>query len=307
MAPSTKVRVGLALLCAICLSPRASDAAVGVAVLVPGTLNSAVPGTPHSSYFSAAILETVRTAGYETFVINGLDPLGGLEQNGAATLKALREDYLSGHPGKDAPITLVCHSAGGLYALYAAANAGDLPIRRIIMVSAPLEGSLLADHVLGGRGQEESLRRDLSALPLTINLDGLKQLGTKGVADFLAKIRLDPEIHLYAVGGSQRPPPDPLHAMDVEYLSPVFAITNRIIGRESDGIVERASAYGSPVIRGTDGRPMSIRKLESLHADLDHAEQLLDWRILETLGFYNAFLVERRQKIFYAEILKAAL
>ena len=43
-----------------------------------------------------------------------------------------------------------------------------------------------------------------------------------------------------------------------------------------------------------------------LHADLDHAEQLLDWRILEALGFYNAGLIERRQRTFYSEVLKAS-
>jgi pimeloyl-ACP methyl ester carboxylesterase len=306
MTAKPRWRVALGLLCASGLLPAAARAGEGMAVLVPGTLNSAVPGTPHSAYFSAAILETVAAAGYETFVIKGLDPIGGLERNGEATLKSMRAEYLSRHPRKDAPITLLCHSAGGLYALYAAARSGDLPIARIIMVSAPLEGARLADYVLGSRGAAESLRRDLEPLPLTINLDGLKQLGTKGVAEFLAGIRLDPSVRLYAAAGSQRSPPNPLRAMDVEFLSPVFTITNRIIGRESDGIVERTSAYGSPVIMGTDGMPVPVRKLDRLHADLDHAEQLLDWRILEALGFYNAFLIEDRQRRFYSELLRAS-
>lgn len=306
MAPSTRPRVFLTLLCALWLSSRTSHASEGVAVLVPGTLNSVVPGTARSPYFSAAILESVEAAGYEAFVVKGLDPVGRLEENGETTLKSLRAGYLSRHPLKDAPITLLCHSAGGLYALYAAANAGDLPIRRIIMVSTPLQGSHLADAILGG-GNAEELRGQLASYSLTVNLDGLRELGTKSVARFLTKVRLDPSIRLYAVGGSQGAPPGPLQAMDVEYLSPVFTITNGIIGSESDGIVERSSAYGrDAVIRDTDGARMNVQSLERLHANLDHAEQLLDWRVLEALGFYNAFVIERRQRNFYSEVLKAS-
>jgi pimeloyl-ACP methyl ester carboxylesterase len=306
MAASTRARVGLALACALALAARAARAEE-TTFLVPGTLNSIVPGTPYSPYFSAAILETVKASGSEAFVIKGLDPIGGLEKNGEATLKDLREIYLSRHPRKDAPITLLCHSAGGLYALYAAAHAGDLPIRRIVMISTPLGGARLAEYFLGGGSAAAPSARELSAFPLTINLDGLRQLAPKGVADFLSNIRLDPSIRLYAAAGSQRPPESPLRAMDVQYLSPVYVLTNRIIGAESDGIVERTSSYGGgAAIRGTDGSPMPIRSLERLHADLDHAEQLLDWRLLEALGFYNAFLIERRQREFYSAIMKAA-
>jgi pimeloyl-ACP methyl ester carboxylesterase len=306
MAASKGARVVLALLCAVWLLPRAARAAEEV-VLVPGTLNSALPGTLRTPYFSAAVLEAVSDAGYESFVIQGLRPIGGLEENGAIALKGLREEYLRRHPAKDVPITLLCHSAGGLFALYAAANAPDLPIRRIIMVSTPLEGARLADYFLGDRRKGEELRRELSALPLPINLDGLKELAPKGVAEFLSKLRLNPEIKLYTASGSQSSPPGPLSTMDVEYLSPVFTVTNRIIGERSDGIVECRSAYGrGAIVPGTDGRPVPIRSLEGLHADLDHAEQLLDWRLLESLGFYNAFRIGARQKAFYASLLNAA-
>lgn len=299
-------RAALALLCAGLLLPAAARAGEGVAFLVPGTLNSVVPGTGRSPYFSAAIVETVAGAGYEPVVVKGLDPIGTLERNGAVVLRTLREEYLRRHPRKDAPITLLCHSAGGLYALYAAALARDLPIRRIIMISAPLKGARLADAVLGARADDGALRRELESYPLTINLDGLKQLGSKGVAAFLAALRLDPGIRLYAAGGSQGPPPGPLRAMDVDYLSPVFTLTNKIIGRESDGIVERDSAYGRPLVLGTDEAPIPVQNLEGLHAGLDHAEQIVDWRLLEVLGFYNAYRIEDRQRALYGRALSEA-
>lgn len=307
-----------ALLLALSLAGAPRPAARPVAVLVPGTLNYAVPGgltdgpdgedLKRHPYFSRAVVEAVEAAGYEAFVVDGLDPLGTLEGNGDKTAAALRAWYGRRRPAKDAPVTVVGHSAGGLFALRAAAACRELPVVRVVLVGTPLSGSAVADAVFGGtpRRAEELLTEFARALP-RVDLRGLRQLTAAGVGRFLASVRLPRGLAVTAVGGSQAPPPSPLQAMDADYLAPLWTLTGRLIGVESDGLVQVESAYAprQPLLADDDS-VVPVRPLRGLHARLDHAEQFLDSRIFAALGFRGASELESRQRALYSAVLERA-
>src|SRR5258707_92825 len=110
-----------------------------VAILVPGTFNSAVWGghdvqTGRAPDFSDAVLEAVRSAGYTPHVVRGLKPIDTYEANGARAAEDVRRWYLEHYPDRRAPIVLVGHSAGGLMAFEAATKLADLPLRAIVAV-----------------------------------------------------------------------------------------------------------------------------------------------------------------------------
>lgn len=284
-----------------------------VLVLVPGTCNSFVPGGGDSEelrsypYFSKAVVETARAEGYETYVVHGLSPTGDLEANGRQVLADLREWYLARHPRADEPISLLGHSAGGLYSLYAASHRGQLPIGKVILVSTPLEGARLADFFLRGGPAAQRLWDKLLAYRPYLDLSGLREMRPAEVARFLSSLSLDPSIRLFAVGGSQPLPGGPLEATDPDFLSPPFALTGKAIGVENDGIVDTESAWGRRArVPTTTGKPAVIVRLTGEQAALEHSEQFMDHRLLGFFGTRGAWVIEPRQRAFYSRVLRAA-
>ena len=298
----------LALSCA-----SLSRAADPVAILVPGTLNSFVPGGADDAelraypYFSKAVVDSVRARGFETHVVRGLAPTGRLEANGRQVLDDAQAWYFSRHPRADAPITLLGHSAGGLYALFAAANHGRLPIDKVILVSTPLEGARLADFVMRGGPAAQKLWDALLTYRPYLDLSGLKEMRQAEVARFLSVLRFEPNLKVYAVGGAQPIARGPLEASNPDFLSPPLELTGRAIAVESDGIVDTASAYGAGArLLTTTGEPVEIVRLREERAALDHPEQFMDYRLQGFLGTRSAWIIEGRQRGFYSRLLRAA-
>ena len=284
-----------------------------VLVLVPGTCNSYVPGGSDPEelraypYFSKAVVETARSEGYETYVVHGLSPTGDLEANGRQALSDLRAWYLARHPRADEPIALLGHSAGGLYALYAASHRGELPIGKVILVSTPLEGARLADFFLRGGPAAQRLWDKLLAYRPYLDLSGLREMRPTEVARFLSGLSLDPVIRVFAVGGAQPLPGGPLEATHPDFLSPPFALAGKAIGVENDGIVDTDSAWGRRArVPTTSGKPAVIVRLSAARAALEHAEQFMDYRLLGFFGTRGAWVIEPRQRAFYSRLLRAA-
>lgn len=271
----------------------------GTVILVPGTLNSLVPGTSDGPYFSQDIVKAIQDEGYNITVVKSLDPLGRIEDNGSVVLTQMRQWYSQNQDRANQPIILLGHSAGGLFAMAAAALAPELPITKIILISTPLDGSALANHFFGSDG-----------IPQTLNIlpgyDALKDLTTAKVTVFLNQLRLPPDLDVYAVGGSQPLAPGITKAMDSEYISPILTTPANIIQVESDGIMDTESAYGvNATLIDTNENELPLHRLWNLKIPLDHHEQNLDYRFFKYSGFSNTDLVQQGQIRYYTEILQA--
>src|SRR4051812_18147255 len=86
-----------------------------VVVLVPGFFN--IPGKQTNAdtglhYFSKTIVAAVRASGFIPEVIEDLNPVGSILENGEKVLAHL-EQIVQAHAG--AEFTLIGHSSGGLY------------------------------------------------------------------------------------------------------------------------------------------------------------------------------------------------
>lgn len=299
-------------------SARADDTAVkGVAVLIPGTFNldlgavllrlGASPKTREEAerlnpFFSSEIVQTLAAQGLAVEVVRSVAPFAGLRRNGEAALREIRDWYQSRYPDGKVPITLVGHGAGGFFALYVASHSPELPIRQVITVSTPMNGLQLADKVFDSGSVGRELKDILDHCDGWIDLRGLPALTSPEVARFLGQIRLRPGTEILHVAGSQ-PIPGAFHLTDSAYLSPFLALTARLIDGESDGLVTVRSAYGgkTPILDTRGGRVREIAR-KDLFMPLDHAKQVLDYRLFTTLDETDTELIEFLQRQAYAAL-----
>lgn len=285
-----------------------AEAAPATVVLIPGTLNSLLPGSARwipstrtleaNPYYSRDALDSFRAKGLRVHVTPGLAGLGSFESNGEVVLRDLREWYLKAVPDRSEPITLIAHSAGGFYALHALMYDQDsLPIARIIFVSTPLEGSEAADRFFGPSGQWPKF--PFPWLNLT-SYDGLPQLSTLGVTRFLAKTEVPSQVELLSVAGSQPSPKKVSEFRSARFLAPFFALTASWIPGESDGIVSLHSAWGT-------NAKLPVKPLYNLKMPLDHSKQVLDWRLFQLMGNTEAEIIHAQQIRTYSALADIAL
>ena len=283
-------------------------------ILVPGVWNSGLPGNTHfnpvsgiieaNPYFSEQIIQSIESQGYATYVIKDLSWFGQLENNGERTYWELRNWYDRYFSNSNLPIYLLGHSSGGFYSLYAEhlnqSSNDPLPIKKIIMLSTPLKGTGLAETFFEKYWFSPVFSKIVSETSNFFDLRGLKGLTAKAVKNFLAPLQTPPTVDVYTLASSQPPPDEPIKMADMEYLSPFFWFTSQFVDGVSDGIVSLDSAYGV-------GETFSfkLKSLRRYQAQLDHAEQVLDYRIFKLLGTYNAELVRDRQAKLYSSIWPA--
>lgn len=285
----------------------------GILVFVPGSLNWMVPGScggedgrAWSPYFSSTILKVARDKGYDVTVIRNLKALGDFEENGKSMLSELEAWYSENYAGKKVPITLLGHSAGGFYSLHAATLGSSLPIKKIITVATPLNGTEVANALF-----DEFLHKKgdfwINALGHLIDVRGLLQLTTRHVEDFLSRSQISARIKVYAVGGAQPRPGGVADWTDFNFLCPLCDLFAKYLPEEeSDGLVTVSSALGTnALLRNRSGSPLPIHRLWDLRPNLDHVEQLLDYRLYLATGILNPGEVDKEQKRFYSELLNA--
>jgi pimeloyl-ACP methyl ester carboxylesterase len=288
-------------------------------VLVPGTFNSVAVGgvewdpvrrvVEMYPYFSEAIVNAVEKQGYPVYVIRGLAPFGKFEQNGDQVIRQI-EEWLKSQPfGKDkVQLTLVGHSAGGFYSLYAASKNPRLPIRRIITLASPMQGMELADDVFSsgwlGRGLELLCQNLGSGF---FNLEGLTGLRTPSVESFLSQLHLPKDIFVHTIAPSQPIAPSFWEGRNAKYLSILFSELGKWIGKDSDGVVSVESAYGrSAKILNVEDDEVRIHPMTSLPAPLDHTEQVLDYRVLRLLGVKETDWVHDQQVELFSRMIDEA-
>lgn len=269
----------IALLIAfVSLTASAQD----VVVLVPGFFNAFAP-----EYFSKDIVHSFQNKGFKVYVVEGLDPIGTIEENGARLVPQL-ESIRKQETGK---INIVAHSAGGFYSLYAIQNS-HIEIQNLVTVSTPYLG---LDFIQAWR-ENSSLFTELTNL---CSLDGLKQLTPAYVAEFVKKVRVPENLKIFTYGGWQ---PRSLDIWNAKNLSGVLRVTDHFIPGDSDGIVSFKSSLG---INGFLTRSNKAAKMfvdKNFTIPLEHWEQVLDYKNFILLGTRNISVVRDRQISFYSQI-----
>ena len=257
----------------------ASDAVI----LVPGFFNSFAP-----EYFSQDIVRAFEQKGFKVYVAEKLNPVGSIEENGSRLLPQLQKIQ---EIEKDRRLHIVSHSAGGLYSLYAI-HHGKLNIKNLITISTPYAGldflQALRDHSL--------LLKKVTDLAY---LQGLRQLTPPYVDQFLKTIRVPDNLSIYAYGGYQ---PRSVDIWDAKNLSSVLLLTDTFIPKQSDGIVSFASSQSLRNIKTESQKSSKMYVDPHYIINLEHWEQVLDYRNFLLLGTRNIGVIRDRQIEFYTGI-----
>lgn len=288
-------------------APRGSAVA-----LIPGTWNSIAPGAARwdsirkdleiSPYYSRDILEAFEQAGHQVHVVKRLAWFGDLNANGDGALKEIEEWYTREFPSRDVPLILVGHSAGGFYALHVAAHSEILPIKRIFLISTPLLGLELADQVFNGSLGGKLLQKAMELSGGFLDFRGFPAMLPENISHFVNANAVPRSVEIVATAGTQPFPNFPWELADAEVLSPFMALVGSFIPGASDGMVSRKSSYGT----GFYGdRPLTVRA--DLEMNLDHPEQVMDYRIFQLLGAVHASRIQSEQKRFYHAIAQYLL
>lgn len=286
----------------------------GLIVLVPGTFNSLLPGTVRHDmvrkvwevhpYYSENIIQTIESLGYVVYVVKRLHSAGSFERNGGLTFRQLRKWYQANYPDGNLPITMIGHSAGGLYALFAAHLNHSLPIKRVVLMASPISGLALANSYFS-----IPILGDLSEVVINyasslLDLRGLPQMRSERVKQFLQSLRLDTQTRVFAVGLTQAESKGYESRKNADYLCLACRLTALLIDEPSDGIIGISSAYGVQAKTfNRNGEEVWFHRLVKQHGFLDHSEQTMDSRIFEFFGVKNAGFIRQEQNRFFRSLL----
>lgn len=256
-------------------------------VLVPGYFGSALPSDFTSGwktpYFSQDIIRLYERAGYRVFVVNNLNSVGSIEENGKHVVDFLTAVKAQLEPGES--LQVIAHSAGALYTLYATDHV-EIPIHKMLTLSTPFEGLEFIDH----------LTEDLPALPeleKVFHLASLNQLRPQYVADFLKSLKAAPGYPIISYTGGA---PRRLQFWDAANLSPEFYLTEEFMNEASDGIVTARSATSRAGLMGESPGD------EYIH--LDHWKQVMDADFFILMGMTDTGFIRKEQIRFYSQLLK---
>ena len=266
--------------------------------LVPGALNSIVPGGIHHKkgyvpYYGTDIV-SVLSKKYEIQVAEGLLPTGSFHDNGQlvyAQLKKLGENRTN-----EIEVLIIGHSSGGLYTLSALSEKTDLPfVSKVVFISTPLKGAVLAD-VFATRSSDVLIK----TLKMVNLFPGLNQLRRAEIRTYMLTIQVPPHIQFYATSGLAGH--DKHRALDfADLITKIMIRTNDLIKRKtgvsSDGIVEITSSMPKTLkLKNMGGELVEIRLLENLITDLNH--WYLFWN--KQLIFYprRRQIIKTRKKLY---------
>ncbi len=238
-----------------------------VLVLVPGALNSIVPGGIDRKrgfipYYGSDIIKHL-TKGHEVHVIQGLLPTGSFIENGNLVYEQLKE-IATKYPDKQVEMMVLGHSSGGLYILAAINGKKDLPfITKILFLCTPLKGTVLAD-MFASRTHDfviNSLKK--------VNLfPGINRLRRAEIRNFVSKIRVPTNIEFFATASDISDKKSSL-ITNIDPIENILKHTNKLIrkktGVNSDGIVEVTSAMPRNLhLKNIDGDEITLNRLADI-------------------------------------------
>jgi pimeloyl-ACP methyl ester carboxylesterase len=255
-----------------------------VVVLVPGFFNTFAP-----EYFSQTIVDSFKQKGFEVYVIDCLNPVGYIEENGARLESRLAE--IEKIENRRVSFNIVAHSAGGFYSMWVA-NRQKFDIKNIIAVSTPFRGVEFVKVWL----DNSFLFRTVMTLA---HLESLKELTPEGADKFIKSVRIHPKTKMFAFGGTQSAG---LDITDARNLSVPLRVTDHYTTGKSDGIVGFASAMGIGQLQTTDNKVAQQFRNPEFNINLEHWEQVLDYRSFVLLGSRNIGYIKNEQNRFYSGI-----
>ena len=273
-------------------------------LLVPGFFNSLLLGYTRSGtsgiesepYFSQAIIETVEAKGYPVAVVNTLEPVSRIEPNGELLLTFIRDLRARRPDLAHRRIVMIGHSAGGLYSMYALNKDRTLPVDALVTIGTPFQGADLVERI-------RNFAPVLETLAEWVSLQSLVELRPQRVAEFMKKIVLPTGLRVIVTGGSQKGC-FLLSCSKAENLSWLMTLTGKIVGQPSDGVISTRSAFARDIdLHDALGDNVIIERPKGLRFDLEHWEQVHDYRLFYALGIKNVGKIEREQREFYSEAL----
>jgi hypothetical protein len=259
-----------------------------VVVLVPGFFNSLAAGSEGTPYFSKTIIDSLQAQGFETVVVDNLSPLAGIEENGERLLLYLGE-LVSQPQFAGRALHMIAHSAGGLYAMYALTKMPGLPVQTLATVSTPFEGVGFVERL----DQSGSLFRTLVNI---LNMDRIFELTRPQVNNFLSQVQLPTSLRLMVLGGGQQPCLL-MSCVQSSNLSWLLTATDFLTKEFSDGIVTKASAQAASLHLN-----IPIERPTSPRLNLEHWEQVMDYRFFSLLGVRDIGNIARKQSEFYGAL-----
>lgn len=274
-----------------------ASAAEKVFILVPGFFNSAIPSLPlkmslpemlnpwEQPYFSKDVINVFKKEKVRVHVVKNLSPLGGIRENGE-----LLADYLEQVPCSSCEMTIIGHSAGGLYALWALSHK-NFPVKKLITLSTPY----------GGLKFLESLNQNVPGLESALNffwMENLVNLTADKVAQELSQIKIQQTLVLEVHAGYQS---TSLFINDWENLSWPLAILQQLADGPSDGIVTVKSSLSA---RGYDFGPQVHMQIVEDLIPIEHWEMAADSRFFRFLNVWNYQEIAFAQRELFRGFIK---
>lgn len=283
----------LLVISALFLSQVASAATKPLLVLVPGFFNipGMIPGAipVDYNYFSDAVRSSLQEEGFEVVVIKNLDPFGSMANNGR-TLRLDFEDIAKAHPNEQ--ISVIAHSAGGLYTAQALTENPSLPVRTVITLSTPYAGAELADLVKSLPGSEEIARQ--------LNLTNLREFETKRIGFVTNGLRVPKRVRWVSLAAQQEVCEN-LTCFHPQYMSWVMSHVWKNTKHVGDGVVSVKSST-RPVLNAREGGVKKMEVWNDLPVQLDHWEIVSEADLFQLFGILNTQWISDQQSALFHEL-----
>ena len=277
------------------IAPEVSAAAATrpLAVLVPGYFN--LPGRQPPllpgewNYFSKVVVSTLQAEGFETHVIRDLNPVGTMAENGAALLRDL-ENLVAAHP--DARISVIAHSAGGIYTAKALTENPRLPIQTVVTIATPYQGAELADLVKWVPGYEEITR--------ALDLTSLYEFESGRIGGIVSTLKVPRRVRWVALGAAQE-----VCALDsclqADHMSSVLSLAWSFMDEPGDGVVSLRSATQVALNRHEGGQ-VAVEHWPDLPIALDHWKVVVEADNFRLVGVTDPEWIGRSQRALFQEL-----
>ncbi|MGZ6480124.1 MAG: esterase/lipase family protein [Bdellovibrionales bacterium] len=265
-----------------------------IAILVPGFFN--IPGQKANAgltYFSKTIVSAVQAAGYLPIVINDLNPVGSILENGERVRQELNEIAIR-YP--QAKLTVLAHSAGGFYVGHALTVQPSLPITNVVTISTPYAGAELVELLKRVPGYK--------TITAALNLTNLNEFQSQSMQQTLASLRIPQHVRWIALGAAQ-PTCRLLSCAQAQNMSWLLSLAWRFAKMTGDGVVatDSATAKGLSVM-SQEGPAMKIETWPDFVIPLEHWEIVLDADFFSIVGVVNTGWIKETQRSVFTQILQ---
>jgi hypothetical protein len=263
-----------------------------IVILVPGFFNTPGQKGIGLQYFSQNIVNSVRKLGYTPIVIGDLNPVGSLQVNGDLLLNDLR---VIGAQYPQSSITVLAHSAGGLYVAHALTVQPDLPIANVVTISTPYAGADLVDLVKWIPG--------FATVTDALDLSALQEFESAKMQSTLAALRIPQRVRWVSLGAAQ-PACVMLSCALAEYQTWLLSIPWSFAKKLGDGVVSVDSATARGVtVAMTEGGDKLIELWPDYVIPLEHWKIVLDAGIFSLFNEINTHWITTTQRDMVTTIL----